>query len=84
MIFICVFPKVIFDIQVVQFCLLDGFLRRGGMLAQKDVEQTKGASIKYICTEGEGEWSQMRLRSKGVCMNLVLQIWQKCVEGGSQ
>ena len=44
----------------------------------------KGASIKYVRTEGEGGRGPKSVRSKGGCVNLVLQTWPKCVQGGGR
>ena len=41
----------------------------------------KGASIKYVRTEGEGGRWPKCVRSKGGCVNSVLQTWPKCVQG---
>ena len=43
-----------------------------------------GASIKYVRTEGEGGRGPKSIRSKGGCVNLVLQTWPKCVQGGGE
>ena len=42
----------------------------------------KGASIKYVCTEGEGELGPKAYTVWGGCVNLVLQTWPKCVKRG--
>ena len=46
----------------------------------------KGASIKYVRIEGThrggGGRGLKSVRSKGGCVNLALQTWPKCVQGG--